>query len=437
MTPRKLNILFGFPSYGGNGGISSEVPHIRHWWADVKHQLKLEQAKPDGRIGEFYEKTIGDTPITMVRNRFVNLARSHDCDVLVMIDSDQNPQHHAGEPWYKPFFPTAFDYLYDNYDKGPHVLFAPYCGPPPVENVYVFQWTNTMNHQGIDETVTSLDQYTRAEAAKMTGIQEAAAGPTGLIMYDMRAFDLIDPPYFHYEWEDETQAQKASTEDVQNLRDISLAGMLKLGYNLMLCCWDSWIGHNKPWDCGKPLEWTADNVAQKFQNAIKRGPRTVLADVKFEQPPGITQPEKPAVPAYEAGAHVIDCETKECIRCGVKHDEDMEMGVCHPTKDWPDARNKMRPIPTESPEARSYAIMSRWVANGKPSVHKFLRDHGIDVLDFKAACEAHPDVMPALIDVDPRGIDPDDLDAVTCPVCDVAIGPEGFCYGCAADDGTL
>ena len=36
-------------------------------------------------------KTLNDTPITMVRNEFVKLAKREKCDILVMVDSDQRP----------------------------------------------------------------------------------------------------------------------------------------------------------------------------------------------------------------------------------------------------------------------------------------------------------------------------------------------------------
>ena len=81
MTPKKLSIFFGFPSYGGNGGISCEVPDIRKWWGRI-----VQQCGKDERISAVYEETIGDTPVTMVRNKFVTLARAwaytHGCERL-------------------------------------------------------------------------------------------------------------------------------------------------------------------------------------------------------------------------------------------------------------------------------------------------------------------------------------------------------------------
>ena len=149
-----------------------------------------------------------------------------------------------------------------HYGKGPLVIGAPYCGPPNGgENVYVFYWDN-LGSRGT-ETAFKLEQYPRMIAAKMSGIQECAALPTGMILYDLRCFDLIEPSkltkdqaldqfkegkltkaqtlaalsegFFHYEWKNGYASEKASTEDVQNTRDISLAGQLKLGYNPVRC----------------------------------------------------------------------------------------------------------------------------------------------------------------------------------------------------------
>lgn len=293
MQNRKLDIFFGFPSYGGNGGIASEVPDIREWFVEA-----ILAAKKDERIGNIVTRTLSDTPVTMVRNQFVNLARQNKCDILVMVDSDQNPNLHKREEGFKPFFETSFDYLYKHYDRGPIVIGAPYCGPPDgTENCYIFYWDNE-GYRG-DETRMRLEKYSRAEASRMRGIQEAAALPTGLIMYDMRAFELIEPSkltkrevlakvaagemspeegyrnmtdgWFYYEWEDNTCSKKASTEDVTNTRDISLIGIRKLGYNPVFCNWDSPIGHWKPWCVrGRPIEYTPDHVGATFERAITR-----------------------------------------------------------------------------------------------------------------------------------------------------------------------
>lgn len=294
MKPRELDVFFAFPAYGGNGGISSEVPDIRKWMCSI-----LMGMKHDDRIGKITDLTVGDTPITMVRNRFVVEARKVNADVLIMVDSDMNPMKHAREPEFKEFFSSSFDFLYEHYDKGPCVIGAPYCGPPGgigSQNMYVFEWQN-YGDWGAD-TPFSLEQVPRAMAARMRGIQEAAALPTGLIMYDMRAFELIEPSgmtrsdvldeliegkitkkealkklnegWFYYEWSDSTASGKSSTEDVTNTRDISLAGQAKLGYNPVYCNWDSPAGHWKPWCVsGRPYIHDPEKVAASFREGIE------------------------------------------------------------------------------------------------------------------------------------------------------------------------
>jgi hypothetical protein len=112
-----------------------------------------------------------------------------------------------------------------------------------------------------------LEMYDRHTAYKMAGIQECAALPTGLIMYDMRAFELTEPrsvndkPWFYYEWNNHYCSEKASTEDVTQTRDLSMAGVQKLGYNPLYCNWDAWAGHWKPKCVGKPQIIDASGVS--------------------------------------------------------------------------------------------------------------------------------------------------------------------------------
>lgn len=288
--PYKLNVgIFNF-AYGSNGGCASEHPHIREW--QIETVLKM---KADPRVGEIRMQTLSDTPITLTRNKAIKIAREQGSHVILFIDSDQSPNKHKGEPWFKPFWDVAFDELYRHYGKGPLCIGAPYCGPPPHENVYVFQFGTFATGHG-DETRISLDQYTRAQAAAMTGIQECAALPTGLILFDIRCFDLIEPcslpkrdiiekchsgeftvnetewalrdGYFYYEWSDQRADNKASTEDVTCTRDIALAGQTVLGYNPVRCAWDSWVGHWKPWNVGRPERYSIDNIAPNFRRAV-------------------------------------------------------------------------------------------------------------------------------------------------------------------------
>lgn len=275
---QKFSVGFCTFSYGGNGGIASEHPDIREWMTPLI--VKLSQ---DERISHIHMWNISDTPVTMSRNQSVLDARARGCDVLVMVDSDMKPDSMLGhDPDAKPFFEQAFDFLAKHYPKGPCVIGAPYCGPPPAECVYVFRWQAMQsNHPNPD---FQLEMYDRHTAAKMSGVQECAALPTGLIMYDMRAFELTEPkkegdkPWFFYEFVDLHQSKKASTEDVTNTRDISLVGIQKLGYNPVHCAWSSWASHWKPKAVPKPQFIDAKHISQKMKESFTAN---VDSDVKI------------------------------------------------------------------------------------------------------------------------------------------------------------
>jgi hypothetical protein len=271
MTPRKLNVMFCFFCYTGNSTGTSVVWPVASWWAQTAVKLKTDDYFKD-RIEAFWEYEISDTPITMTRNRVIEVARKQGADILVMVDSDMHPDVHLkDDPFAKPFFETAFKEIYEHYDAGPLVIGAPYGGAPPHENMFVFTWSAKANMG--DESAFELRQYTREEAQEMLGLQECAALPTGLIAYDMRVFDCIEKPYFQYEWSDDSASQKASTEDVQNTRDLSLGCIRKHGYNPLRCAWSSWAGHYKVWCVKRPRKYTADDVSRNLANAVTRGLR--------------------------------------------------------------------------------------------------------------------------------------------------------------------
>ncbi len=288
---QKFNVGIVTFSYGGNGGISSEVPDIREWMTPLVVDLSR-----DPRVENIRIWNLADTPITMTRNRAVLQARQHGVDVLVMVDSDMKPDLNNGQPDAKPFFQSSFDFLVNHYPKGPCVIGAPYCGPPPVECVYVFRWNNLASENPNPDF--QLEMYDRHTAIKLAGIQECAALPTGLIMYDMRAFDLTEPkttddkPWFYYEWKDHFCADKASTEDVTMTRDLSMIGTQRLGYNPVYCNWDAWAGHWKPKCVGKPQVITAEGVSKKMKDCWEANVQSGVKLVDFQSPVAIRIPEK-------------------------------------------------------------------------------------------------------------------------------------------------
>jgi hypothetical protein len=289
MTPTKLDLLVATFSYGGNGGFASTHPAVGHYL------MKLAgETKDDPRLGRFAVRDFVDTPITMTRNAAVLAARKWGADLLLMIDSDMTPDCELKEDSSaQPFWKSSFDYLYDHYQRGPVVIGAPYLGPPPLSNCYIFQWASWQNSSEAVNRDMRIEAYSREHAELMTGIQEAAALPTGLILFDMRAFELTDPvrafnrlvsqgvnpvearqqihSWFYYEYSDLYEATKASTEDVTATRDMALVGQQELGYCPIKCNWDAWAGHNKPLLVRKPRSLKLDHVNAKYRAAVHSG----------------------------------------------------------------------------------------------------------------------------------------------------------------------
>ncbi len=270
MVPRKLRIRVALFCYAGNGMYSSIHPAIASWLADTKAEFDADE-----RVSVFDHVVYSDTPITMTRNLSVVEARRDGVDVLVMVDSDQFPDYHLDRPGSKRFMPSSFNYLYERYERGPNVVLAPYCMGPPKQVVAVFDWANwTDEHPDQD---MRLVKFGRKEAAKFGGIQECAAGPTGLSMFDMRIFDITEPAdikedwkgWFYYEYTNKYACEKGSTEDVAATRDMSLMGIEALGYNPMHCNWDAWAGHWKPLCVGKPIPIVASQVSSRFREGAK------------------------------------------------------------------------------------------------------------------------------------------------------------------------
>lgn len=289
MTPRKYNIFFAYFPYGGNGSAPSENPAIRNWWG--KTLLALKTGRHAAKVDRIMCEDFADTPITMTRNAAVLSARKNKADILVMVDSDMVPdmyllpQHAKDDPaaaaGAKPFIDVAIAEIDDHYEVGPIVIGAPYCGPPPSAPVYIFHWEEHCK-EAVD-TKHELRMFTRNEAAIMTGVGTAAALPTGMIAYDMRAFDLIEPipsrngqdatrgsmGFFYYEFDDHYHANKGSTEDVTNTRDICFNGVRKLGYNPLRVAWDCWAGHVKPLVVGKPRIIPIESVEGRYAKAVR------------------------------------------------------------------------------------------------------------------------------------------------------------------------
>ncbi len=254
--------VFRFP-YGG-----SEHPDVTDWLIETSGKMNT-----DVRISDTHFCRLADTPITMCRNMAIEQAKRLGVDLLVMVDNDVKPDLGQGKykiPGSLKFWDSSFDYWWNHQDEGPIIIGAPYCGPPPHCNVYVFLWRQLQDHPA--ESEFCLKQYEREEVVELRGIQPVAALPTGLILIDMRVFQsksdgsykALEPPFFYYEYPDERTLEKLSTEDVTFTRDASLNGAQ------VLCNWDAWCGHWKRYLVGKPRPMHIDEVPQKFREVVQR-----------------------------------------------------------------------------------------------------------------------------------------------------------------------
>ncbi len=285
----------------------------------------VREMDKDARIEKVVSLTYNDTPITMVRNRAVLEARQAGCQYLLMIDSDVAPD--MPFPGSRPFWSTAWEFMMERRQKEAEFLFtsplpdghiygtpfpkslvermtlkfppatigAPYCGPPPDECCYVFHWTS--RGTGSANPDFQLEMIPRCSAAIRAGIQEVAALPTGLILYDMRVFDILPPPWFEYEWGDPPyNSKKATTEDVYQTRNASMLGLPQY------CAWDSWAWHYKGKLVGKPVIVTRDQVHASLREAVLRG---VDSDVRM-----IVLPEGPKT--FQESIPSADVEEHEC-----------------------------------------------------------------------------------------------------------------------------
>jgi hypothetical protein len=248
-VPSYRIMIAGFP-YGGQTS-----HHGMEWLARTYAKMR-----DDPRIGagNVMLWQLADTPITMGRNRALTVAEENNIDYVLMFDSDM--RFDLPYPDAKPFWDTAWEFMLSH--QGPAVIAAPYCGPPPQELVYVFRWNNTQSDD--PNPNMKLEMISRGEAASLTGIERVAALPTGLILIDMKALKDLPHPRFYYEFTDETQSHKASTEDVAFCRDLTYLDIP------LYVAWDCWAGHIKAKLVGKPQnlppdlvpEWVVERAAQ-------------------------------------------------------------------------------------------------------------------------------------------------------------------------------
>jgi len=226
-------------------------------WAMAAAQWAAKQKDIDG--GLLYWD-VNDTPTTMCRNLAIKAAIFNNVDILVMVDSDMIPDIDRSHP----FIPSAFDFIKSRWHQAPTIISAPYLTAGPAYNPVMGTWRTKK-----DGFEYKAEVYNREEAASFTGIRECSLQGTGLMALDMRLFTgfkigdeevKLPPPWFYYEFEDETNSVKVSTEDMVMTRNVTLL-FAKYGLDIAYVDWDAWATHVKTQYIGKPATVTIRTVA--------------------------------------------------------------------------------------------------------------------------------------------------------------------------------
>lgn len=281
---RKKLLIVRFPGDG------TERQECVDWLLNTVYGFK---DSPDVEI--LRPQRINDTPAPMIRNMAVQIAQDNKADYLLMVDNDMGPDYLVGkDPRAKPFLPTALKWMKE-YGE-PCAIAAPYCGPPPEESVYVFDWVwRTAPAQNFN---ANLQMVNRDEAAHRTGIWPAAALPTGLMLFDMRVFDILPHPYFYYERTDNRWIRKASTEDVTISRDMMLCRIM------CFCAWDCWAEHVKSYRVGKPNRESVDIVNERIRAIVARG-RTADEKIEHSAPGSADWPDGLPLRSDSRASHLL------------------------------------------------------------------------------------------------------------------------------------
>jgi hypothetical protein len=184
-----------------------------------------------------------------------------------MVDDDMIPDWRLNtkrgpiDPTAKPFLDVALPFVLQH--EGPCCVGAPYCGPPPIENVYVFKPTNW---RAATRTMTLASTSSRARRRPSGPVsRKSSRCRQGVYLIDMRCVANLAFPHFQYEYSDPRQIKKATTEDVYFSRNLAVAGVPQY------CAWDCWAGHIKPIVVDKPELLTMDAVRDTYRAAILRG----------------------------------------------------------------------------------------------------------------------------------------------------------------------
>jgi hypothetical protein len=267
---KPIRVLVATFPYGGTSHVQ-----LTEWLTETL--IKMDR---DPRIGRGNYQTwrpSENTPVTILRNQALHVALANGFDLCLMGDEDLVPDFYLGKDGKAlragavPFWETALDFVLRH--DGPCVVASPYCGPPPNEIPFCFTWSNTEGDQ--PNANFQIVGYSRSEAAKLSGVQECAALPTGLMLIDMDGIRRLPHPYFDYEYVGDgppcrkcgvrspgPRLQKASTEDVFFSRNLSYVGVRQYA------AWNCWSAHLKTKPVGAPQPIPPELIPVWYEKAV-------------------------------------------------------------------------------------------------------------------------------------------------------------------------
>jgi hypothetical protein len=256
--PEKISLLVNVFTYSKSVGADVFV------YTHAAHMLP----KTLPRVHDVAVSYTTGYPTDRVRNAVVKEAKANGHQFVLMLDDDMHPDLGLSSSLHRdeqavPFLPAALEFALAH--DGPCCVGAPYTAGPPYQEVVVMK--NRQRFPDLPDGCGGfLDKYTRDEAAVMRGIQRVAALPTGVMLVDLRILDILEPPWFSYEFKDPPyNTALASTEDVVFSRNCDWMGIPQY------CAWSSWAGHCKQYTTMKPVISPVPEIPRSIWKALDKG----------------------------------------------------------------------------------------------------------------------------------------------------------------------